>query len=144
MTERPMSFGYVWFSFEGRINRSIFWLWYLLPVAAISIVTTFLDPILGTVYMTSTGVPIGIIGAVVSLLTLWPGIAVGAKRCHDRNRSGWFMLVFLIPIVNLWPIVELYFLRGTKGANRFGPDPLESTNEAFTAPGLPVTHAPAG
>ena len=144
MTERRMSLGFVWFSFEGRINRSVYYLWYVLPVLAITIVAGFLDQLLGTFYMTSTGEPImGTIGAVVGLLTLWPAIAAGAKRCHDRNRSGWFQLVYLIPIVNLWPIVEIYFLRGTKGANRFGPDPLESATEAFTAPGLPVSHGPA-
>ncbi len=140
MTERHLSLKYVWFSFDGRINRSIYWRWYYLPPVAIMIVVSFLDPLLGTVYMISPEIPIGIISVAVSFLTLWPAIAAGAKRCHDRNRSGWFQLLYLVPIVFFWPIVEIYFLRGTRGANRFGPDLLEGESEAFTAPGLPVSH----
>ena len=93
--------------------------------------------------MTSLREPIGIMSVVVTLLALWPAIAAGAKRCHDRNRSGWFQLVFLIPIVFFWPIIEIYFLRGTKGTNRFGPDPLAGESQAFTAPGLPGSHGSA-
>ncbi len=143
MAERRMSLGFVWFSFEGRINRSVFWLWYVLPVLAITIVSSFLDPLLGTVYMISPEIPIGFMTAVVSLLAFWPAIAAGAKRCHDRNRSGWFQLLYLIPIVFFWPFIEIYFLRGTRGANRFGPDRLAGESEAFTAPGLPVSHGSA-
>jgi uncharacterized membrane protein YhaH (DUF805 family) len=57
---------------------------------------------------------------------LWISIVGGAKRCHDRDRSGWFQLIVLIPILGaLWLLVELGFLRGTIGANRFGPDPWD-------------------
>jgi uncharacterized membrane protein YhaH (DUF805 family) len=50
---------------------------------------------------------------------------VGAKRCHDRNRSGWFQLISLVPIVGaLWLLFDLGILRGTDGPNRFGPAPL--------------------
>ncbi len=41
-----------------------------------------------------------------------------------RNRTGWFLLIGLIPLVSIWLVVELGFLRGTVGPNRFGPDPL--------------------
>jgi uncharacterized membrane protein YhaH (DUF805 family) len=61
----------------------------------------------------------------VNLILLWPTLALGVKRCHDRGRSGWFLLLMLVPLVQLWPIIELAFLRGTAGENRFGPDPLE-------------------
>lgn len=48
---------------------------------------------------------------------------MGIKRCHDRNRCGWFLLVALIAIVNLWYWTEILFLKGTDGENRFGPEP---------------------
>jgi uncharacterized membrane protein YhaH (DUF805 family) len=49
---------------------------------------------------------------------------VGVKRCHDRNRSGWFLLIGWLPIMNLWLFIELGFLAGTVGPNRFGlPEP---------------------
>ena len=70
-----------------------------------------------------TGVPI--VTLIVALAGIWVALAVGAKRCHDRDRSGWFQLIMLIPIVGgLWLLIELGFLRGTIGENRFGPDPV--------------------
>jgi uncharacterized membrane protein YhaH (DUF805 family) len=61
---------------------------------------------------------------IFDLIILWPGIAILIKRSHDRDRSGWFILLFLVPFLNLWPLIELLFLRGTIGSNRFGPDPV--------------------
>jgi uncharacterized membrane protein YhaH (DUF805 family) len=61
---------------------------------------------------------------IFDLIILWPGIAILIKRSHDRDRSGWFILLFLVPLLNLWPLIELLFLRGTIGSNRFGPDPV--------------------
>lgn len=61
--------------------------------------------------------------AALVLPTAWMIACVLAKRCHDRDRSAWFLLLALIPVVNLWPMVELVFLRGTRAANRFGPEP---------------------
>lgn len=46
-----------------------------------------------------------------------------AKRCHDRDRSAWFLLVLLVPAVQLWPLFELIFGRGSPQANQFGPAP---------------------
>ena len=63
------------------------------------------------------------------MAVLYPWIAVGIKRCHDRNRTGWFLLIGLIPLVSIWLVVELGFLRGTVGQNRFGPDPLAGSTE---------------
>ena len=66
-----------------------------------------------------------LISLLVKLALLWPGFAAGAKRCHDRNRSGWSQAVLLIPGVGaIWQLVELGFLKGTDGENRFGRDPL--------------------
>jgi uncharacterized membrane protein YhaH (DUF805 family) len=59
------------------------------------------------------------------LAVIVPGFAGLAKRCHDRDRSGWFQLISLIPLIgSIWLLVEVGFLRGTPGPNRFGPDPL--------------------
>jgi uncharacterized membrane protein YhaH (DUF805 family) len=60
---------------------------------------------------------------LVQLLVVWPAVAVSVKRWHDRNKSGWWVLINLIPIVGaLWTLVENGFLRGTPGPNRFGDD----------------------
>ena len=136
MAAQSISIGYVWFSIDGRVGRSVYWLWYFLPIFVINIVAPILDEIIGTLYMTSSGVPIGIIATAVGIFSLWPMIAVGAKRCHDRNRSGWYQLVYLIPFFGaLWMFIYLGFLAGTEGSNRFGPDPLDD-NKPLGSPEL--------
>jgi uncharacterized membrane protein YhaH (DUF805 family) len=55
----------------------------------------------------------------------WSGIAVGIKRYHDRNKSGFWVLIQFVPFIGaIWYFVETGFLTGTPGPNRFGPDPL--------------------
>ena len=55
-------------------------------------------------------------------LALIPSIIVYIKRFHDRDKSGWWVLIGLIPIIGaIWLLIELGFLKGTDGPNRFGP-----------------------
>jgi uncharacterized membrane protein YhaH (DUF805 family) len=67
---------------------------------------------------------IGIFGGIFWVLALYPLVSVFVKRIHDRDRAGWFFLLLFVPLVNLWPVVEIYFLKGTEGENQYGPDPL--------------------
>ena len=61
---------------------------------------------------------------LVFLALLWPSLALQVKRWHDRDKSGWFVLVNLIPFIGwLWTLIECGFLDGTQGPNRFGPSP---------------------
>jgi uncharacterized membrane protein YhaH (DUF805 family) len=108
-----------WFTFSGRIGRQEYWLKYALLLAVVDAVGAGIDAAAGAK---------GILSILVGLATLVPSIAGAAKRCHDRDRSGWFQLIALIPIVGgIWLLIELGFLRGTPGPNRFGPDPLAGT-----------------
>ncbi|MDH5556011.1 MAG: DUF805 domain-containing protein [Alphaproteobacteria bacterium] len=110
-----MPISQVWFSFEGRIGRQTYWLKYFLPWLAINIVAAVIDGMTGGL----------VAGLLVGLVGIWVGIAAGAKRCHDRDRTGWFQLIVLIPIIGaIWLLIELGFLKGSEGENRFGPDPL--------------------
>ncbi|MBO9542898.1 DUF805 domain-containing protein [Caulobacter sp.] len=52
--------------------------------------------------------------------TTWLLLAALVRRCHDRDRSGAFALLLLVPVVQLWPLVELGLLRGEDGENSFG------------------------
>jgi uncharacterized membrane protein YhaH (DUF805 family) len=71
--------------------------------------------------MSKMMLPLGIL----ILITLWPALAIYTKRWHDRDKSGWWTLIIFIPIIgSIWLLVELGFLRGTDGPNRFGDDPL--------------------
>jgi uncharacterized membrane protein YhaH (DUF805 family) len=126
-TTPEMTIGKIWLSFEGRISRSTWWMKYILPYIGISIAMTIADAIFGTniVIDEYSGQTMGILTMIWGLANIWFGLAAGAKRCHDRNRSGWFQAIALIPILGgLWLLIELGFLRGTVGPNRFGPDPV--------------------
>lgn len=84
-----------WLSFQGRIGRKIFWLGYILPLFAASIVASILDAALGLApggdAMPADGSEIGPVGGLVSLLSIWPSLAGSIKRLHDRDRSGWWI-----------------------------------------------------
>jgi uncharacterized membrane protein YhaH (DUF805 family) len=104
---------------QGRVNRSQFWLRLVLPAVVISIVLTLIDLAIGT-YDKQDGV--GLLSGIFSLIVIIPAIFVYIKRWHDRDKSGWWMLILLIPIVGaIWFLVECGFLAGTPGPNRFGP-----------------------
>jgi uncharacterized membrane protein YhaH (DUF805 family) len=122
-------------SFSGRIPRKGFWLalivmliisWILqFAIFAIFGVSMMADPNAtpeqAMAQMSAMLLPAGI----VLLLTLWPSLAIYTKRWHDRNKSGWWSLILLIPIIGgIWLLVELGFLRGTEGSNNYGPDPI--------------------
>jgi len=65
-----------------------------------------------------------VISLAVSVIAIWVGLAIQIKRWHDRNKSGWWVLINLVPIIGpLWALVEVGFQRGTVGPNRYGPDP---------------------
>jgi uncharacterized membrane protein YhaH (DUF805 family) len=115
----PMRWEWFLFSFEGRITRRDYWLRFALPLFVITLV---LDGLASAADFAG----LNVISLLINLFLMWPSFAVGAKRCHDRDRSGWFQLILLIPLVGaVWLLIELGFLRGTVGPNRFGPDPLQ-------------------
>ncbi|MGH8516550.1 MAG: DUF805 domain-containing protein [Panacagrimonas sp.] len=102
-------------SLEGRLNRGQYWAFILMYFAG-AIVLAIVDGILGTG---------GLIGIIYALAALYPSICVIARRWHDREKSGWWTLIALIPAVGaIWIFVECGCLKGTDGPNRFGPDPL--------------------
>lgn len=117
---------WVWTSFEGRIGRGTYWLKFFVPYLVITIVLNIIDMAAGlSIDDGMGGGGIGILSSIFALIGIWFSLAVGAKRCHDRGRSGWFQAIALIPIIGaIWLLIELGFLKGTEGENRFGPDPL--------------------
>jgi uncharacterized membrane protein YhaH (DUF805 family) len=68
---------------------------------------------------------IGPVIIIAWLVLIYPAIMVRIKRFHDRNKSGWWALISVIPVVGVvWIFIECGCLRGTVGENRYGPDPL--------------------
>jgi uncharacterized membrane protein YhaH (DUF805 family) len=99
---------------RGRIGRRTFWLHGVLALGGLSL---FARALLDIAHLRPPQSE-----AIVDLLLLWPAIAISAKRWHDRDRSAWWVLVALVPVVGwLWMLVDNGFLRGTPGPNRFGP-----------------------
>jgi uncharacterized membrane protein YhaH (DUF805 family) len=119
--EPQNSLWFLFFSFDGRIARSTYWLKYMLPYF-LSYLALVLVDLATHSFDFDTGY--GTYSGLFALLSFIPALAMGVKRCHDRNRSGWFLLISVIPLVNFWVLIELWFLKGTTGVNQFGPDPL--------------------
>jgi uncharacterized membrane protein YhaH (DUF805 family) len=165
---RP-SFWQFYFSPRGRISRSQLWLRWILPYFGITLVGRVIEAIAGEGSV--AGITISILLGIFSLVIIWPSIAIGVKRFHDRNKSGWYLLFYYIPVIlfciflavwlgaafvaiaagedvstaigslgilgivtillgvivtgiAIWFFIELCCIRGTIGANRFGPDPV--------------------
>lgn len=108
--------------FSGRAMRSEFWYWFLFTIL-LAIVTVGIDyAIFGETTATSVVSPVN---AIASLATFLPSLAVGIRRLHDRDQTGWWILLGLIAVIG-WIILIVWFcMRGTVGPNRFGPDPLQ-------------------
>ena len=97
-------------NFSGRARRSEYW-WFALLVVIVDIVAIVLDTILSTYPL---------ILAVGYLGLLLPLLAVGARRLHDTNRSGWWLLIGLIPFGGIVLLV-FFVMEGTPGDNQYGP-----------------------
>ena len=114
----------VWFSFSGRIPRRTWWLAIIVPYFGVTVLAGMIDGFFGTY---SAGLGAGVFSVIAWLAMLWPLLAGHAKRCHDRGKTAWFILISFIPLIGgIWLLIDLGFLSGTTGDNRFGPDPRVS------------------
>jgi len=104
-------------NFSGRAVRSEYWYWVLF-VVLLSIVTNIIDAVISG----TSG--FAILSTIVSLALFLPGLAVGIRRLHDLDKSGWWTLLIFIPLVGAIILIVWACTRGTLGPNRFGPDPL--------------------
>ena len=105
--------------FTGRASRPEYW-WFVLAQIVVMLVAMFLDSMLGTDFGDSG---YGFIYLVVALALVVPAIAVGIRRLHDTDRSGWWLLIALIPIVGAIILIVFLASEGTKGDNQYGPPP---------------------
>jgi uncharacterized membrane protein YhaH (DUF805 family) len=108
--------------FQGRAPRSEFW-WFWLFYVLLGLVIGALSA--------GSDVLGGILNLVVTLGLLVPSIAVGIRRLHDVDRTGWWILIGLIPLIGTIVLFVFWVQRGTDGDNRFGPDPLGNVAERF-------------
>jgi uncharacterized membrane protein YhaH (DUF805 family) len=111
---------YLFFSPRGRINRKRYWL------GAILLIVVYLVPFAFLLLLSpdNLSLPFFLLFFIFWALYMYMILMLALKRLHDRNRHGAFIILLLIPIINLWPTIEILFLRGASGENRYGPDPL--------------------
>jgi uncharacterized membrane protein YhaH (DUF805 family) len=113
------------FSFEGRVGRKQYW-YYTLGVLIVFILIGVLAAVLPGQILSSVVkavITLGIIvfGIALWIALLWSNLAIQVKRLHDLNKSGWFLLLILIPYIGpLIMMIWLGFFKGTDGDNRFG------------------------
>lgn len=135
------------FDYSGRSRRKEYWSFALATFVAVSAVG-WIEDTLGLSKIGARGAESGILGSVVLFTFLTPGLAVAVRRLHDSNRAGWWLLLPAAPVLfwaialpsglgapDIWPavliailaspviVLVLMCLPGTKGPNRFGPDP---------------------
>jgi uncharacterized membrane protein YhaH (DUF805 family) len=149
-----MDFGYLYTSFEGRINRKPYWIG-LIVLIIIMMVIIFGASFLLIGSIVEPTFQTRLVTFVLQLLFLYPSTALIVKRLHDRNRPSYWAAFILVPmvlksltdlmgmtgdplnqnaldyllniiifVVSIWFFVELGCLRGTVGSNQYGPDPL--------------------
>jgi len=129
------------FSFTGRLNRAPYWLAAIAASVVAALIVFVIVLAIGRI------IPATIVLVVVFLPLIWITLALAIKRLHDRDKSGWWLLLFYLapsilevigksaglpafiigPIgfgIGIWGLVEIGFRRGTLGQNSYGPDPL--------------------
>ena len=97
--------------FTGRARRKEFWM-FVLFYFIVSIVLGIVDSIIG----------FQLLGLLFSLGSLIPSLAIGARRLHDTGRSGWWQLLYLIPLIGLI-IMIVFLVQDSHPDNEYGPNP---------------------
>jgi uncharacterized membrane protein YhaH (DUF805 family) len=149
-----MDLGYLYTSFNGRINRQPYWLGTLIIVIPVIVIVFVIAASMGE-SVTAPSFRARLISLVIELVLLYPASALIVKRLHDRNRPGGIAAIFLAPSlikavtdlagvtgnplapnildlllglisfgIGIWALVEIGCLPGTAGPNQYGPDPL--------------------
>ncbi|KJV10960.1 hypothetical protein VZ95_01560 [Elstera litoralis] len=101
------------FDFQGRASRSEYWYFTLFSIVA-SVAASLFEPESMS----------GVFSGLVSLGLFFPSFAVFFRRMHDIDKSGWWWLLWLVPIIGWIVLIVLNVTKGTTGPNRFGDDPL--------------------
>lgn len=114
--------------FSGRARRKEFWMFVLFNAIA-ALILSILDNVLGlnsgTVTASGFYYSAGILTSIYQLAVLIPTLAVNARRLHDTDRSGWWQLIALIPLVGIIILIVFWATEGNRGPNRFGTNPKE-------------------
>ncbi|MBV7257692.1 DUF805 domain-containing protein [Pacificimonas sp. WHA3] len=112
--------------FNGRSRRKEYWM-FLLGYIVVYVVLGLLTGGFGT----DPNVVGSMLLLIFSLGLLIPSLAVGVRRLHDLDKSGWFLLIGIIPIIGSLILLYFFVQDGTPGPNKYGPNPKGPDNEAL-------------
>jgi uncharacterized membrane protein YhaH (DUF805 family) len=113
-------------NFSDRACRSEYWYWFLFAtVGAIAFDKIDTDII---------GSDIPIASAIFTLATFLPGLSLAVRRLHDLDRSGWWCLLCLIPVIGVIILLIWFCSKGTDGPNHFGADRLAGLEQIRPRP----------
>src|SRR5512139_3311951 len=104
--------------FTGRARRKEYWMFVLFNII-ISVVLSIIDRVIGNPEM-----GLGILGTLYALAVLLPSLAVGVRRLHDTGRSGWWLLIGLVPVVGA-VVLLVFFVLDSEYDNQYGPYPKD-------------------
>jgi len=108
--------------FHGRARRSEYW-WFVVFTAVVTTVASVADAGFDTHQWMQ--------GFATAVLLL-PSLAVGARRLHDVGKSGWLLLMLLVPILGALLLIWFYFIQDSEPENKYGPSPKRSIGVAPT------------
>lgn len=108
--------------FSGRARRTEYWMFVLCNVI-VMLLLGMVDKLIGG--------DNELIGSIYSLAVLLPSLAVAARRLHDTDRSAWWLLLGLIPIIGTLVLIYFMVCNGQQGPNRFGDDPKAAPSQGF-------------
>ncbi|WP_421243893.1 DUF805 domain-containing protein [Aeromonas sp. 601019] len=108
--------------FSGRARRTEYWMFVLCNVIAM-LLLGMVDKLIGG--------DNELISSIYSLAVLLPSLAVAARRLHDTDRSAWWLLLGLIPIIGTLVLIYFMVCNGQQGPNRFGDDPKAAPSQGF-------------
>jgi len=108
--------------FSGRARRKELWYFWLFGFI-FGLILAFIDMVTGT-WNTETGG--GLLSNIFILVMILPNLAVSTRRLHDIGRTGWWILIMLIPLIGLIVLLIFYSQKGTQGENKHGPNPISA------------------
>lgn len=106
--------------FSGRSRRMEYWM-FTVGLIGVSVVISVVEALLGLTGM--IGKVTGPISALFTLATIIPSISCAARRLHDQDKSGWWLLLAFVPVLGALVLLVFMFLPGTSGDNQYGADP---------------------
>lgn len=108
--------------FSGRSRRMEYWMFTLVHAIILFVLCIGITGF-GVLKQPAIGATSGLIAAAYGLAALIPCFAVTVRRLHDINKTGWWILISLVPVAGGIALLVMTFLEGTHGANQYGPDP---------------------